>query len=47
MAGMAHRGVNYWLIDIPTRRGVTKGFGSRKTPSLKSSINSSYGEDSI
>jgi hypothetical protein len=24
MAGMAHRGVNYWLIDIPTGRGATK-----------------------
>jgi hypothetical protein len=23
MAGMARRGVNYWLIDISTRRGVT------------------------
>jgi hypothetical protein len=23
MAGMAHRGVNYWLIDIPTGRGIT------------------------
>jgi hypothetical protein len=23
MAEMAHRGVNYWLIDIPTGRGVT------------------------
>jgi hypothetical protein len=25
MAGMARRGVNYWLIDIPTRRGVIVG----------------------
>jgi hypothetical protein len=25
MAGMARHGVNYWLIDIPTRRGVTVG----------------------
>jgi hypothetical protein len=23
MAGMARRGVNYWLIDIPIGRGVT------------------------
>jgi hypothetical protein len=23
MAGMARRGVNYWLIDIPTGRVVT------------------------
>jgi hypothetical protein len=23
MAGMARRGVNYWLINIPTRQGVT------------------------
>jgi hypothetical protein len=25
MAGIAHRGVNYWLIDIPTGQGVTVG----------------------
>jgi hypothetical protein len=25
MAGMAHRGVSYWLIDILTERGVTVG----------------------
>jgi hypothetical protein len=24
MAGMVHRGVNYWLIDIPTGQGITK-----------------------
>jgi hypothetical protein len=24
MVGMAHCGVNYWLIDIPTGRGITK-----------------------
>jgi hypothetical protein len=23
MARMAHRGINYWLIDIPTGQGVT------------------------
>jgi hypothetical protein len=23
MAGMARRGVNYWLIDIPIGRGIT------------------------
>jgi hypothetical protein len=23
MAGMARRGVNYWLIDIPIERGIT------------------------
>jgi hypothetical protein len=28
MAGMAHRRVNYWLIDISTGRGVTEIAGS-------------------
>jgi hypothetical protein len=35
MAGMARRGVNYWLIDIPTRRGVTMQYSKKlNTPMI-------------
>jgi hypothetical protein len=35
LGGMTHRGVNYWLIDIPTRRGVTVGI---RTPCSEKTI---------
>jgi hypothetical protein len=42
MARMVHRGVNYWLIDIPTDWGVTVGIRalcSKKTIGYKEKEN--------